>query len=102
MFKKIFKFLAGYVIIEITGKNKERFVNMCLEKGIRIISVTPKDKSFYMCVLRHDFCRMRHIVRKCAVRVKIIEKHGSGEFGKKYHHRYGLFIIGFAAAVNSP
>ncbi len=99
MFKKIFKFLAGYVIIKVTGKNKEKFVNMCLEKGIWIISVTPEDKSYYISVLRHDFCRMRHIAHKCAVRVKIIEKHGSGEFSKKYHRRYGLFIIGFAAAV---
>ena len=99
MFKKIFKFLEGYVIIEVTGKNKEKFINMCLDQGIWIISITPKDKSLKMSVLRRDFCRMRHIVRKCAVRVRITEKHGSGEFYKKYRRRYGLFIIGLVVII---
>ena len=99
MFKKIFKFLAGYVIIEVTGKNKEKFINMCLDEGIWIISAIPEDKSVYMTVLRRDFCRMRHIVKKCKVKVRITEKHGSGEFYKKYGHRYGLFLIGFLVVL---
>ena len=43
MLKKIFKFPSGYVIIEIVGKNKEKFINMCLANNFLIWDVLPSN-----------------------------------------------------------
>ena len=94
MFKKIFKFLKGYVIIEISGKNKERFLNMCLEDGIIILSALPSQDRILVCVLMRDFKVLRPIVRKCGVRVRLISKHGLCIFAKRNKARWMLPVAG--------
>lgn len=93
MFKKIFKFLAGYVIIRISGSEKERFINMCMHNGLGISDVTPCDGGIYITLIKSDFFKIRRIARKSGVRVKIISKHGLRVFMKNNKYR-----VGFAAA----
>lgn len=94
MFKKIFKFQSGYVIIEIVGKNKERFVNMCLTNGFRIWDVVPKEKGLILKIQNIDFIKIRRLVRKCDVKVKIISKHGIKVFAKKHRYRAMFPVAG--------
>lgn len=99
MFKKIFKFQSGYVIIEIVGKNKERFVNMCLTNGFGIWDVTPTENGLVMKILNTDFVKIRRLVRKCHIRVKILEKHGAGLFIKKHRHRVMMPVAGLLVCI---
>ena len=99
MFKKIFKFLAGYVIIEIVGKNKERFLNICLENELAIWDVSPSEQGFVLSIKNSDFKKIRKAVRKCRIRVKIKKKCGRSEIFKRYKSRYGLLAAGVLACI---
>lgn len=99
MFKKIFKFIIGYVIIEVTGLNKERFVGMCLHNGFKISDVEPLENGFKLTIIRRDFYRIRRIVRKCKVRVRILEVHSLKSRKKRYGKRYGFFAAAFLVCI---
>ena len=99
MFKKIFKFQSGYVIIEIVGKNKERFVNMCLINGLEIWDVTPTENGLALKIKNAEFARIRRLVRKCNVRVRILEKCGAREFAKKHRYRFMVPVAGVLVCI---
>lgn len=99
MFKKIFNFAAGYVIIRVVGKNKERFVNMCLANNLDIWDVAAEDGFILLSITDSDFVRIRRLARKCGVRIKIASKHGRREFVKKHGHRYGFIAMGIAVCI---
>lgn len=99
MFKKIFKFQSGYVIIEIVGKNKERFVNMCLTNGFGIRNVTPTESGLVLKIKNTDFVKIRRPVRKCGVKVRIVSKHGPKVFAKKHRYRYMFPIAGALVCI---
>ncbi|MBQ3426822.1 MAG: sporulation protein YqfD [Clostridia bacterium] len=99
MLKKIFKFIKGYVIIEITGNNKERFVNMCLNNFLNIYDVVPIEDGLVMKTDRSSFFSMRRLVKKCGVRVRIVRKCGAMHTLRLYHRRYGFFAAGAAVAM---
>lgn len=99
MLKKIFKFIAGYVIIEVVGKNKERFVSMCLKNKMKIWSVLPCEKGLRLELLRSDFLRIRRLVRKSGVRVCVKSKHGLKEWRRCYGGRIGFFVSAAAVCI---
>lgn len=99
MFKKIFKFVTGYVIIDVTGKNSERFINMCLHNGLEIYNVVPIENGQRMNIKRRDFGRIRRIVYKCGVRVRIVSKHGLKERRGSLRRRCGFFVCGAAVCI---
>ncbi len=92
MLNKFFDFLKGYVIIEISGKNYERFLNICLGKKIPIRTTKPCKGGVVISVGRSDFKRLRGIARDCGVRVRILKKCGIYHFVRKYRHRY-VFLV---------
>ena len=99
MFKKIFKFQSGYVIIEIVGKNKERFVNMCLTNGFQIWGLNPTKNGLVIKIKNADFMRIRRLVRKCGVKVKILEKHGANVFFRKHRNRVIMPVAGVLVCI---
>lgn len=99
MLKKIFKFIKGYVIIEVTGKNKERFINMCLNNFLDISDVIPCGDGLVLKTDRSGFLSMRRLAKKSGVRVRILEKRGVKYTLRRYHRRYGFFAAGAAVSV---
>lgn len=99
MLKKIFKFLIGYVIIEISGCEKERFINICLHNKIKIGEVVPCKNGLRAAVSKRDFCRLRRPAKKCGVTVRIKSKHGMGIFMKRYGKRYGFAVAAAAVGI---
>ncbi len=99
MFKKIFKFLKGYVIIEIVGKNRERFVNMCLDYGIVPQNCNPKGDGIVMDMAIGDFKCIRPLVRQCRVRVTILKKCGLGIYIREHKKRAGFLVAGVIATM---
>lgn len=98
MFKKFFKFLYGYVIIRIYGNGAERFLNICLRRGIQVWNTRPCENGIEMCVQRRDFFLLREIVRKCRVKIRIEEKRGLFHMLRLYKKRY-VFFIGIAVCL---
>ena len=99
MLKKIFKFINGYVIIEISGKNKERFINMCLYNMLGIYDVIPYGDKLRLKTNTADFKSMRRLVRKSGVRLRIVSKHGLRRHLYRYRHRYGFALSGLAVCI---
>lgn len=91
MFKKFFKFLRGYVIIEIYGKDAERFVNICLRRGIDVWDTDPIENGIRLALFRNDFFLVRSVARKCRVKVRLKEKGGLRYLLNLYRRRYFLF-----------
>lgn len=93
MFKKIFKFVKGYVIIEITGKNKERFLNLCLNDGIEIGTAEYRENAIVVSLSAADFMRMRSDAKQSGVKIKIISKHSVKKFALSRKNRIALPIF---------
>lgn len=95
MFNKFFKFLKGYVIIEIYGKNAERFINICLRRGIDVHDAKPMENGrIEISVSKRDFFRLPSIVYKTKTKVRIKRKRGLYNIIDRYKKRY-LFAAGF-------
>lgn len=88
---KVFKFLSGYVILSLSGLSIERFINICMHRKIRLLSISKheRDKA-EICVYMRDFCRLRAPAYKTRTRIHIKEKKGFPVFFKRYGRRYAL------------
>ncbi len=98
MFKKFFKFLRGYVIIEIYGAGAGRFVNICLSRNIPVWDMFPCENGIRLRVFTADFMLLRSVARKTRVKVKIIKKAGLARTARLYRGRY-MFMAGLAACI---
>ena len=92
MLNKFFKFLRGYVIINVYGKNTARFINICVRRGMRILSTHPAENGVTVTLYTADFMNIRPVARKCRVRVRIKERHGARHMARLYGGRYAFFI----------
>lgn len=101
MFKKFFKFVRGYVIIEISGKYYERFINICLRRGIEIWDTQPWDGGVRLCMYNRDFRSIRDAARKCSVTVKICKKLSLKHTLYLYRKRNVLIVCALIAVVFS-
>ncbi len=99
MFKNIFKFITGYVIIEITGKNKEKFISMCLHNFMEIDNIVPDGDGFLLRMEMRDFMRISRLAHKCGVRVRIRSKHGLRQWLKGYRFRFGFAASGVTVCI---
>lgn len=97
MFRKFFKFLKGYVIIEIYGKNAERFINICLRRGIEVHDAKPMENGrIEISVSKKDFFRLPSVAYKTKTKVRIKKKRGLYNIIARYKKRY-MFVFGFFA-----
>ncbi len=93
MFNKFFKFLKGYVIIEVSGSDIERFLNICVRRDIDVSDVKHhSDGTTVLCISVHDFILLRPVAYKTKTKIKIIERHGAFELKRLYGKRYALYI----------
>ena len=95
MFNKFFKFLKGYVIIRIYGKNAERFINICVKRNIALyyLKYSP-DGSIESCVDKNSFSMLRPIAFKTKTSVRILKKKGLFDIYRRYGGRYALIAGG--------
>lgn len=89
----LFKFLKGYVIIEVYGCGAERFINICTRRGIDVRDISyQSDGSVSMGMSGKDFKSIRPIAYKTHTKVHIVRKRGLPELFKLYRRRYALII----------
>ncbi len=106
MFNKFFKFLKGYVIIKLYGHDIERFVNICVRRGIVLGAlVRGEDGAVLTDIGSRDFFRLPPVAFKTKTKVRIIKKCGLYNLKSRYGKRYALIggAVLFAAffAVSS-
>ena len=92
MMEKIFNFIKGYIILELCGDSKERFINLCKNKEIELLQLFMiKDKWF--CKMKcKDFLKIKDLIKKTGCVCRIKEKRGLFFLLRKIKERKGLII----------
>lgn len=95
-FIKFFYFLKGYVIIRVESLCVERFISICIRRGIRLLEIDKRDGNSFLCVVsNNDFRRMLPVVHKTKAKVSIVKKYGLNMLIRRLKNRMG-FVIGAA------
>ena len=78
--------LSGYVKIRISGESKERFLNMCRMKKVRMWDLREeavetkdtheKEAAIVMCMGSRELLESKNAIRKSGVKVDVLEKNG--------------------------
>lgn len=97
--ERIFRFIAGYILIAVEGKQTERFLNLCRAKGIVIRKITYQGEGkFYAVISAKNFLKLGSVHKKTKVHIHILEKHGLPFFFLKCQKRKAFFLGIFLCA----
>ncbi len=83
----LISWLSGYLILEVKGKNPERFLNLCAHFGILIKNAVKKDDSLVLYVSKKAFFKMLKPKKRSGCKVRILEKRGLPFLIKKWNKR---------------
>lgn len=93
LFEKVFRFLKGYMVISVTGKFPERFLNVCANKGIFLSDVTYLSKtSVRLKISREAYSSLEPILEKTGSEAKVLYEGGFYVYVKKYKKRICLAL----------
>ncbi len=88
---KLWNYSRGYVIIEVEGFSKERFLNLVANKNIYVWDIRQKKNVLEMKVSVKGYKQLKPLWKKANVKVKIVEKIGVPFHIYKYRRRKILF-----------
>ncbi|NMA15019.1 MAG: sporulation protein YqfD [Clostridia bacterium] len=115
--KTLLDYFLGYVIITIRGKGIERFINLAVQRGIRMWDISwMKDGSVRAKVQLSGIKALRHVARKSHCRFRIGQRQGLPFWVKFFQKRkmlaagaiffvlslYELSSFAFSVQVTSP
>ncbi|MDR0738637.1 MAG: sporulation protein YqfD [Oscillospiraceae bacterium] len=90
----ILRYILGFAVFSIDGKNAERFLNLTVRSGINIWKIEKKTgKLFLAKITATNFKNLRNITKKFKVKIKLKSKHGFPFIFNKYKKRLG-FLVG--------
>ena len=92
MIEKLFYYLQGYLVLELSGISKERFINLCKNKEIEIIEIFSIKDTWYCKIRCNDYKRIRGFIKKTGCTGKIKEKRGLPFWVKRCKKRKGLLF----------
>lgn len=92
MLEKLFYYLQGYLILELQGEEKERFLNLCKNREIEIIDIFLINNSWYCKIKSRDYKNFRALLKKTNCRTKINKKIGAPFMLRQLKKRKGLMI----------
>ena len=99
-FNKLFHFVKGYVIINISGFYIERFLYICAKRGIELFGIKQRTADGVVaCINIKDFKKIRPVVSKTKVRISILKKYGLPFCLKKAKKRRALILCIFVLSV---
>lgn len=95
MGEKLYHWLFGFLVLKLSGKYVERFINEVIRDGIKLwdIRLLP-DHLFQLRIGIKDFFRLKPYMRKTEIRIKGIERVGFPFLLRNVLQRKGL-LIGF-------
>ncbi|MEL7564948.1 MAG: sporulation protein YqfD [Dehalobacterium sp.] len=100
--KNLLNYLLGYVTINIKGDGVERFINLAVQRGIRIWDIQWKKDGTVKAQVQLSYIKaLRHVARKSRCRFRIVGKTGL-PFRIKDMKRRKMMVVGavmFIAAL---
>ncbi|MEY8334740.1 sporulation protein YqfD [Lachnospiraceae bacterium 47-T17] len=100
MLLSIVKYLQGYLHVTLTGRAKERFLNLCCKKNILIWNLVPNKEAegFDFCISLKGLRASKELLKKTHTNLKIRKKCGLPFFLHRYRARK-LFAIGVLLCI---
>lgn len=99
MFLSLWHYLKGYVIVEVSGFNVEKFLNFATYHGLILWDIQRNAQKVIFSTSIKDFKSMKIEARKTRSRLKIIDKKGLPFIAYRYKRRrwfmigIGLFVV---------
>lgn len=88
----MWKLTDGCVILLVTGKNPERFLNGLRKRGIPVRAASMEERGrLRLSIPAKDFLRIRPVARACGCRVHILERRGFAFWLRALLKRPGLW-----------
>ena len=93
---KLFVFFRGYVRIKVEGADPERFMNLCIYKGVFLWNICYIDRLYYINVEKQFLNIMKECAGKSGCRFVILQEKGLPYWLRKLfaHPGYMLGLIG--------
>lgn len=96
-------YILGYVRITVEGYYIERFINICINSKILILSIKREKggAKLYLNVGINDFKKLKQIARKTKCKIKISRKRGIPFILNRYRKRkiFGIFLVIIIAII---
>ncbi|MDO4608385.1 MAG: sporulation protein YqfD [Clostridia bacterium] len=96
----LWRFLTGYLIIEINADSAEKLLNKATINGIRICNLHCKKGKITGNITINDFLNLRYAKRGIKCRIKIINKKGLIFNIRQYKNRFGV-LVGLVAFIST-
>lgn len=93
MFLSLWHYLQGYVIVEISGFNMEKFMNLVTYHNLILWNIQRDEQKLRFSTSIKDFKAMKQDARKTKSRLRIVKKKGLPFFTYRYKKRK-LFAMG--------
>ncbi len=87
----LYRFLKGFLRLEICGDFPERLINKCANSDINLWNIRYSKEKIYFSILLGDFYKLFKIRKAYKISVKIKKRSGFPFFVQRYKHRYGIF-----------
>ena len=88
MIEAFFRFIIGYVKVEIKGVNIERFLNLITARNIHIWNIVNTGVDVSFCIVPKDVYKLKPIIRKMRLIGVVKERNELYKF--RIRERYGL------------
>ena len=92
MIEKIFNYIKGYIILELCGDSKERFINLCKNKEIELLQLFMINDKWFCKMQCNDFLKIKDLIKKTGCVCRIKEKRGLYFLLRKIKERKGLIL----------
>jgi len=101
MLKKLYRYLRGYLLVQLSGVYPERFLNLCNNHDILVWGVSVKNNQYQCYMTLPDYWNIRDIARKTKVVPYVIQKIGFPFLVKrmKKHKAYCIALCLFCVLV---
>lgn len=88
MILTLYRFVRGYLVLRLWGRNCARFLNLCAGRGITTWALSVEENGeMHICVFLSDFYKLRPLLRKTRVRLRIVKRAGLPFWVHRYKKR---------------
>lgn len=93
LINRIINYIRGYVILQFTGIDKIRFINLCKNNKLLIWDIQHHEDNIIFKSSINSFFQMKKIKKKCLGKLKIIKREGI-RFKIYLYRKHLFFAIG--------
>ena len=96
--QNVFRYLRGYLKIQVWGYSPERFMSLCSNHDILLWDIKRQEEGYTMYITLPGFFRLRPIVKKTGTRAAVLERYGLPFFIQKMRKRK-IFALGLPCCL---